>query len=715
MLFTLPMQGQESRPPSQIPTFKTASNTVLLDVVVTDKRNRVVNDLRQDDFVVYEDDVVQKILSFRAERQEVSIHIPKAAKAEEPATPTPVRATEAPASPNFIIFLVDYSTTEFENQKLVQDAAIRYVQNRLEPNDLVAVFFLGAGFRFIQGFTGDRERLVAVLKGRDVTATAMASGSGVQPLSASDAAAVADASALPASSGSGAAAGASAAAAGAAAAANAQNFINARIQAALTSMRTAITSRTARGVLAAIEAISHAVSPIAGRKTMILFSQGFVVGPHMEPELERAVDAANKANVAIYTIDSAGLAPRDLSADLIPQDRLSGISARSGRGRIPASGGESLFDRARTVGSDSNESSLRYMASATGGLAFRNTNDLAVSLERVAEDMHSHYVLSYQPSNQDFDGAFRKIRVEVKGAGLTVRTRSGYNAIPPGTQGVTGEEYRLLLQTRNGSGPHLPFDTALSSFPEPGGLSRVSVTVELPAPEVSFKDSEGSKVASIEIIGLLRGQDGNVFERVGAPVNVRATPDEFKALQPGSLSFTNNIEVPSGHYSFEVLVKDQSSGKAAIRDYSLTVAQLGNNLTTSSVVLSSEIQETGEAKPDDYPSFGKIRMLPSARRQFRNGDRLVYLFCIYNAKLLGQKNANLEIRTAFERPGSSQVVQLPSAHVAEARDGPIPYVPVARYVALNGLAAGRYFLSVEIVDLETKQTCRSRTPFEILP
>ena len=716
ILLTLPTQARQTHPGDQIPTFRAASNTVLLDLVVTDRKNRVVNDLGQDDFVVYENNVVQRIQSFRTSRQEVRIQAGKSAGGTEPVPPRPGRETDSPAAqPNFIVFLMDYSTTEFENQKLVQDAALRYVENRLGPNDLVAVFFLGSGFRFLQGFTGDRERLAAVLRGRDLTATAMASGGGVQPLGAADSAAIADASSLAASSGSGAGAGQAAAAAGAAAAANAQIFANARIQAALTSMRSAISSRTARGVMAAIEAISRAVSPIAGRKTMILFSQGFVVGPHMESELARAVDAANKANVAIYTIDSAGLAPSDLSGNLIPQDRLSGISARAGRGRIPASGGESLFDRARTVGNDSSESSLRYVSAQTGGLAFRNTNDLSLSLDRVAEDMHSHYILSYQPSNQDFDGTFRTIRVDLKKPGLTARTRSGYYAIPAGTEGVTGEEYRLLLQTRKGGGVPLPFDTVLSSFPEPGGLSHVSVTIELPPREVTFQEAGGAQVASIVIIGLLRGEDGYVLDRVGVPVNVRATPEEFKALQQGNLSFTNSIEVPAGHYSFEVLVKDQNSGKAAVRDYSLTVAPLGTELTTSSIVLSSEIQQAREAPPDDYLSFGKIRVLPSARRQFRNGDKLVYLLCVYNAKLSAQKRANLQIRTALERPGVPNVIQLPGAHIEDSQDGAIPYVPVARYVALSGLAAGRYFLAVEIEDLETGRTVRSRTPFEILP
>lgn len=717
LMAALPISAQQPAPKTQVPTFRAASNTVLLDLVVTDKKNRLVNDLNQDDFVVYENETAQQIQSFSRIGQKAQMHAGTSTMRGEPVSPpSSARESETPeAQPNYLVFLLDYSTTEFENQRLVQDAALHYVDNRLGPNDLVAVFFLGAGFRSLQGFTGDRTKLAAVLRERDVTASGMAQGSGLQTLSAADSNAIADAGALAATAGSGPGAGQSGAAAGAAAAANSQIFINARIQAALTSMRSAITSRTARGVLAAIEAISRAMAPIAGRKTMILFSQGFVVGPHMEPELERAVDAANKANVAIYTIDSSGLITKELSSDLIPQDRLSGISARGGRSRIPASGGESLFDRARVAGSDSQESSLRYVAAATGGLAFRNTNDLSISLDRVADDIHSHYVLSYQPGNQEFDGSFRKIRVEVKKPGFTVRTRSGYYSIPQGMEGVTGEEYLLLAQTRKKNEATLPFDTVLGSFARSGGLGRVSITIELPAREVVFKETEGVKVAAIQIIGLLRGEDGGVYSRVGAPVNVRATPEEFKVLQQGSLSFTNTVDAPPGHYSFEVLVKDQVSGKAGVRDYSLTVAPLGTSLSTSSLVLSTELKEAKDFQTDDYLVIGKVRVLPSARRQFKNGDNLVYLFCVYNARLSALKHANLVIRAVLEQPGKQHSVKLPGAHMEEVSEGPISYVPVARYVTLSGLASGRYFLSVEVEDLESKQICRTRTPFEILP
>ena len=52
--------------------------------------------------------------------------------------------------------------------------------------------------------------------------------------------------------------------------------------------------------------------------------------------------------------------------------------------------------------------------------------DLDAVYGQVAEELRSIYTLGYYPSNQEFDGAWRRIRVNVTGADAYVRTRPGY-------------------------------------------------------------------------------------------------------------------------------------------------------------------------------------------------------------------------------------------------------------------------------------------------
>lgn len=73
---------------------------------------------------------------------------------------------------------------------------------------------------------------------------------------------------------------------------------------------------------------------------------------------------------------------------------------------------------------------LKALAKATGGRLFvaQSVRDLDPVYPLVAEEMRSLYTITYYPRNQEFDGAFRHIKVRVKRPGARVRTRAGYYA-----------------------------------------------------------------------------------------------------------------------------------------------------------------------------------------------------------------------------------------------------------------------------------------------
>jgi len=71
---------------------------------------------------------------------------------------------------------------------------------------------------------------------------------------------------------------------------------------------------------------------------------------------------------------------------------------------------------------------MQRLADTTGGRLFgaKSIRDLDTVYEQVAEELRSVYTLGYYPSNQEFDGAWRRIRVNVRGVEARVRTRPGY-------------------------------------------------------------------------------------------------------------------------------------------------------------------------------------------------------------------------------------------------------------------------------------------------
>lgn len=73
---------------------------------------------------------------------------------------------------------------------------------------------------------------------------------------------------------------------------------------------------------------------------------------------------------------------------------------------------------------------FKELASRTGGRVFtaQSLSRLYPVYGQVAEELRSVYSVGYYPANQEFDGSWRAVRVQVKRRGVTVRTRSGYHA-----------------------------------------------------------------------------------------------------------------------------------------------------------------------------------------------------------------------------------------------------------------------------------------------
>ena len=102
--------------------------------------------------------------------------------------------------------------------------------------------------------------------------------------------------------------------------------------------------------------------------------------------------------------------------------------ARAGEVMVYAIGLESnYFDGQRMVRSKP-DSGLRKIAEETGGGYFelKKTADLAPTFTRVAQELHSQYVLGFTPTQ--LDGRVHKLTVRMKPPGMTARARRSYLA-----------------------------------------------------------------------------------------------------------------------------------------------------------------------------------------------------------------------------------------------------------------------------------------------
>ncbi len=130
-----------------------------------------------------------------------------------------------------------------------------------------------------------------------------------------------------------------------------------------------------------------------GRKVIILLTDGEDQGSKVT--IERALEAAQKSDVIIYSIDIS--------------DRA--FYYRQGVGY----GGESV---------------LRKLSEDTGGRVIRanNARDTADAFQQIGRELRTQYLLGYTPTNSKHDGTFRKIEVKVRQGNAKVDARRGYYA-----------------------------------------------------------------------------------------------------------------------------------------------------------------------------------------------------------------------------------------------------------------------------------------------
>lgn len=78
------------------------------------------------------------------------------------------------------------------------------------------------------------------------------------------------------------------------------------------------------------------------------------------------------------------------------------------------------------------ENILEAYSQGTGGLHYRplRRKSFEEALDRIGQDLHNQYLVSYRPSNRKQQG-FHRIQIAVNRSGVTARTRPGYYIGPP--------------------------------------------------------------------------------------------------------------------------------------------------------------------------------------------------------------------------------------------------------------------------------------------
>lgn len=556
-----------------IPTIRSTSELVVVDVVATDAQQNPIHHLSASDFTVLEDGHPQNIKVFEEHTAGTPAPMPPMPRF------APGKFTNysfAPANGALNILVLDKLNTPMDAQAVVRDQVLKYLKEA-PAGTRIAIFALTTQLRLLQGFTSDPALLRALVEGKKALPGSSPlmtnSVSGDQPGSDN---LMMDTTADVLGN----------APDGAMVMAGLQQF-GAQQQSFQLMLR-------AQYTLDAFNQLARYLSSLPGRKNLIWFSGSFPISilpdanlqdpfaavSSSEDEFRSTVNLLARSQVAVYPIDARGLmADPMLSA------------ANSGRAlmRNPTNANKSEEHFFQQTSSE--HGTMNQMAEATGGKAFVDTNDLKSAIGKVIEAGSNYYTVAYAPANQSQDGAYRRIEVKLDRPGVKLAYRRGYYADEPSTSkhpneapaqdaAIEATQYNSLRTAMIHGAPdpvELVFiadvrptngETEPALAPgnqaEPqisGPYRRFTVTfVANPKNLDCSATPDGERHCVMEFLTFLYDADGVLINTQTNGINVSFSPERYASFLKGPLTYRQQISVPlKGEYYLRLGLRDDAA------------------------------------------------------------------------------------------------------------------------------------------------------------
>lgn len=692
-----PQQQKPADEPDDVDVVKISTNLVQVDAVVTDRKGKHITDLRPEEVEMSADGVPQKITYFS--------YINLARPAPTPRVKEESRATSVPVPPRklrpeevqrTIALVIDDLRMSFESVYYMRRALKKFLDEQMQPNDLVAIIRTGGGMGALQQFTSDKQQLYVAVEKLKWIPRIQNSANTFEPI-------------------------------------RSQGLDVPVRQQDDTSEQDDLNQFRqdlfAVGTLGAVNYVVRGLRELPGRKSIILFSDGLQIFSPSNSEgsarilaaLRRLLDLANRASVVINTMDVRGLVTFGLTAaDSVAQMSPQDVEARLSQRRA------SFFE---------SQQGLDYLASQTGGLAIRNSNDLNAGLQRIMDDQAGYYLIGYRPDDSTFDSVkgrtkFHHVSLKVKRSGkYNVRTRTGF-------YGVTDEDMKAAEQTPqqqlvgallspfSASAVQLRLTSLFGNDANQGSVLRSFLHVR--GSDLTFtKQPDGTHKAVFDVVAVTFGENGALVDQFANQHTIHLSEATYqKILRYG---FTYNATVPvkkSGAYQFRTALRDEPTGRVGSASQFVRVPDINNNrLATSGLLikgmpLESYIQGSPDTPRGNQTDQNSDPRANTSVRQFRTGTALIYALEIYNArfdKTTGKPN--LTIQAYLFRNG--EPVFTGKAVPFDVRDQKDPKrLGGGGAIQLGtSMQPGEYVLQVVVSDLLAKEKHRVTTQwmdFEIV-
>jgi len=659
-----PVFAQDAQPASQVSntpqggfTLKANVDLVLTNIVVRDaKTGELVKGLSQSDFKVYENGKAQTIDSFDFESVDMATPLNEATVSGLAAGPTGNKAVvvakpEELRNHRLIVMFFDLTSMQPEDLDRAVSAAQDFLRNKMQPADLVALVSLGEALNVDQDFTADKNALineVGVYNGTESQGFAQGANG---------------------------------------------NTNQAEDTTAYTPDESEYNDLNTDRELFALRSISQSLAKINEKKSLLYFSGGISRdGIENQASLRAAINAAVRADLAVYSVDTRGLQAVGPLGD---------ASTGSLRGSSGYNGGALASNLNQNFAT---QETMATLSSDTGGTAFFDSNDFAPAFAKVQADNSAYYAIGFHSSNPARDGKYRKLTVKIDKPGVKLEYRPGYYA--PADFAHSGKEDREQeLEDELASdlpATDIPVYMDALYFRLDENRFYMPVSLVVPGSQIPFVKGGDKDKATLDIIGSVLDDNKNPVGRIRDTVKLNLDPS-LDARQK-NIQYTTSFDLPPGHYQLKFVVRENQTGRMGSFIADVTLPDMKKApLKMSSILLAS--QRTPSKSQDPTVRDGE-EYVPNISHVFRQDQHLYLLYEIYDpAKEKLAENApkgtkpGVDLLSSLElMQGSTKVYETPEVQAkainAEGRGA----VSIELDVPLSGLKPGSYVCQLNVVD-----------------
>jgi VWFA-related protein len=585
-------QNQEAKTKEITSSFslKIPVNVVVVSAMATDRQGKPVRDLSVEDFKVYEDGKPQPIHTFARESTK-AVQAPEQAKeGDETATAATPEAETTADHPHFIALMIDdLNAPAYHELYRTVEAVKKYLSADIGPGEQISI--TSTSGRIQVPFTNDaevlRDQLTTLLTRLDRRPLLQA---GCAEMTESQALAIVNylsPGGMPRPRGDSPADVAAYLQAGGCR----LTSLLPEIQVAI--IETVVCEHLESGYLA-VQAAADRLYPIAtsvysessfrrrlmlnavrqyvrsmrhfeGRKSLLLFSEGFVSEP-VRYELQDVVDEALRSSVYVNAIDMRGLYTVGLDASSRVSPPGSGVIEN----RIPVAGQaggaieripvyQFMGDKVMTMSRQESEQEgpLAQLASNTGGLYVHNSNDLYQGIKKAVDHQTYYYVLTYASPETKSDGRYHKIKLEVSRPGVKLRYREGYYAPREQISSERRKKEDIIEAMRApGNLNEIPVQLSYRSSQVSDSVYQLSLLTKVNVSRLEFLNEDDRRKNSLSLVVAAFDENNKWIDGIERVIDFNLLEPSYAALVQYGLTSKVEFNLPPGRYKVRTIVRE---------------------------------------------------------------------------------------------------------------------------------------------------------------